>query len=126
MTVTAEEVTAANDKLADYLKGPVFAEVCARAKLLSKEMRDATEDLNDALSEAERVMVHRFKGHAAAIEFDDRFALLFWHFKGRWGLYVLDDTAHLTPLLNAPRQRRVEAASLLLDLAVQLQTEVES
>lgn len=121
-----QDILNAVQSLKAYLDSPEYEFFQKRALLARDRLTAATEDLNAVLREAEAVLVRRFKGRAAAIEFDDRTALLFWQLGGRWGLFVVDAFGHLQPLLNAPRQRRVEAASLLEDLSIQLLEEEAS
>jgi hypothetical protein len=96
-------------------------DILDRAVRARDALNEATDRLNEALGRAERALVERYKGKAAAIEYDSKRALMFWRKGARWGLYVVDEHGNSVPLLNASRDTRIETAALLPDLHIQLE-----
>lgn len=94
--------------------------------LLSERLGAATDDLRERLDQIGGLLVERFKGRCAAIELNKRWALMFWHVKGVWGLYVVHGSSgQLQRLTSTPKECRVLAASALEDLWLMLQDEDE-
>jgi ElaB/YqjD/DUF883 family membrane-anchored ribosome-binding protein len=96
----------------------------------------ALGDLNRAIARCEEALVSRFKGRCSAIELNmpstTRFgaprlaALMFWHRKDVWGLYVIAPDGGIMRLTSASKTIRMAAMGALEDLLVGLQYEDEA
>ncbi len=118
----------------DYETPQYFARIeegFARIDALQQSLAEKYGGVTGALRDGEKGLVARYRGRAASLELDGRHALLFWHRKGKWGLYVVDaqpKSAHdmVKRVEDAPLRVRISTLLLLSDLEHQLQYEGEN
>lgn len=70
-------------------------------------------------------MPSRFPRAAKGEARTDRYALLYWHVNGNWGLWIIDHKAGISRLRSASREVRVQAVNVMPDLIDGLQDEGE-
>jgi hypothetical protein len=132
-----EEAAALTREIADDLENP-HSEIRQRLDPIKARLHAAFDAQRTAITEVEEALVAKFKGRCAAIEVNvpsqhpsrnphtGKWALLFWHVKGQWGLWTINHTGAINKLTSAPHVVRTAAMGLLEDLCHQLQFEDEA
>jgi hypothetical protein len=102
---------------------------------LKTQTDEALNSLGKAITRCEDALIAKYKGRCAAVELEfpprrgakpKETALIFWHRKGVWGLYVIVPDGGFQRLGSASKAVRMAAMEALEDLLQGLQYEDEA